>query len=129
MILQLLDTTILAHKQLIDKYGGSYGIRDMGALESAINRPFMTFDSVDLYPSSIKKAAAILESLLINHPFIDGNKRVGYFMMEFILFKDNKMVELSEDKQYAFTIKVAEGKLNTDQISAWIESNVTSINE
>ena len=120
---QLLNTAILAHKQLVDKYGGSHGIRDVGALESAINRPFMTFDSVDLYPSVIEKAAAIVESLLINHPFIDGNKRIGYFMMEFLLFKEQKMIILSEEKQYAFTIQVAEGKLNTDQISAWIRSN------
>ncbi len=66
------------HEILIDKFGGSTGIRDWGALESAINRPYQTFDQKELYPNSVDKAAAIFESLISNHPFIDGNKRTAY---------------------------------------------------
>ena len=62
------------HDILIDKFGGSRGVRDLGLLESALHRPFATFENQELYPSPIDKAAAVLESILINHPFIDGNK-------------------------------------------------------
>ncbi len=63
------------HKLLIDQFGGSHGVRDMAALDSALSSPFQTFDNHDLYPSVIDKAASLIESMLINHPFIDGNKR------------------------------------------------------
>ncbi len=67
----------LIHQILIEKFGGSHGIRDKKMLESALARPFQTFDEKDLYQSPIEKAAALLESILINHLFIDGNKRIG----------------------------------------------------
>jgi death-on-curing protein len=76
------------HNILIDKFGGSKGIRDIGLLESAINRPFATFDNKDLYPTPTEKAAAILESILINHPFLDGNKRTAYVLMRLILLEN-----------------------------------------
>jgi len=67
------EFVINIHEVLIEKFGGIHGIRDKKALESAISRPFMTFDQQDLYPSPIEKAAALLESVISNHPFIDGN--------------------------------------------------------
>ncbi|MFA6086012.1 type II toxin-antitoxin system death-on-curing family toxin [Mucilaginibacter sp.] len=63
------------HSILIDEFGGSKGIRDVAGLEAALARPYMTFDQIDLYPTPVDKATAIFESLIINHPFIDGNKR------------------------------------------------------
>ncbi|MEP1096365.1 MAG: type II toxin-antitoxin system death-on-curing family toxin, partial [Cyclobacteriaceae bacterium] len=66
------------HSILIERFGGSEGIRDKALLLSALNRPFQTFDGNELYPTVIDKAAAILESIIKNHPFIDGNKRTGY---------------------------------------------------
>jgi death-on-curing protein len=127
MIEFLLQTTKTAHEKLMEDYGGSKGIRDRSGLEAAINRPFATFDGVDLYVDSIAKSAAIFESLLINHPFIDGNKRIGYFMMEFILYSDGKEVCLTEDEKYDFVIQVAEGKMHIDQITKWIQENATDL--
>ena len=66
------------HNILIDKFGGGKGLRDNGALEAALARPYATFDQKDLYPTAVDKAAAIFESIIINHPFIDGNKRTAY---------------------------------------------------
>ena len=66
------------HETLIAQFEGSYGLRDIEALQSALARPFQTFDSRYLYSTVIDKAAALVESLLINHPFIDGNKRTAY---------------------------------------------------
>ena len=75
----------IIHNILIDKFGGAKGIRDLGLLESALARPFATFDEIDLYNNPVEKAAAIMESIVINHPFIDGNKRTAYTLMRLII--------------------------------------------
>jgi death-on-curing protein len=67
------------HYRSIEAYGGSHGVRDEGLLESAIARHFQTFGGDDLYPSTFEKAAALCESLIVNHPFVDGNKRTGFY--------------------------------------------------
>lgn len=69
------------HQRSIKLYGGAMGIRDEGLLQSAIQRPFQTFSGEELYPTLIEKAAALGESLTINHPFVDGNKRTGTLAM------------------------------------------------
>jgi len=74
----LVKEVLQIHELLINGFGGSSGIRDLAGLESSLKRPFQTFDGVELYPSPIQKAAALLESLLMNHPFMDGNKRTAY---------------------------------------------------
>ena len=83
----LLEDILSLHDASISDYGGIQGIRDIGLLKSAIARPFQTFDGNDLYPTSIEKAAALSESLVINHPFLDGNKRTGVLGMLTILFE------------------------------------------
>lgn len=76
------------HQTLIDKFGGSLGIRDRSALESALARPFQTFDNKELYISGLEKAASLVESILVNHPFIDGNKRTGYALLRLFLIEN-----------------------------------------
>ena len=73
------------HDQIISLSGGSRGIRDLRALESATSQPHLTFDQKDLYPDIVAKASALCFSLVMNHPFIDGNKRVGHAAMETFL--------------------------------------------
>lgn len=73
------------HQILIEKFGGATGVRDNKALEAAINRPFATFDQQELYPTAVDKAASILESIVVNHPFQDGNKRTDYTLMRLTL--------------------------------------------
>jgi len=75
------------HSILIDEFVGSTGIRDLNALKAAIQRPYSTFDGKDLYPTIYDKAAALVESLVKNHAFIDGNKRIGYVMLRFFLME------------------------------------------
>lgn len=74
-----LEDVINIHEFLIDKFGGSHGIRDVSLLKSALARPFQTFDQVDLHKSHVEKAAALIESIITNHPFVDGNKRTDMF--------------------------------------------------
>ncbi len=119
-----LKEALIIHELAIDKFGGGYGVRDMDLLESAIQRPNATFDRQELYPHPIDKAAAIIESIVKNHPFSDGNKRTGYILMRLILLKSKLDIEASEKEKYEFVIKIAEGKLNFDEIKYWIENNL-----
>ncbi len=112
------------HKLSIEKYGGACGIRDEGMLESAIARPFQTFGGEDLYGSSIEKAAAILESIIINHPFVDGNKRTGFLAMFAILKKSNLSLLANDADAYATTVSVSTGEIRFEQIVEWLKINV-----
>lgn len=96
------------------KICGLKGIRDHGILESAINRPYHTFDGTALYLSEIEKAAAIFESIVKNHPFIDGNKRTAYILMRVMLLHGGKDISASEDEKYEFVIQSAKGELSFD---------------
>jgi death-on-curing protein len=112
------------HDILIDKFGGAKGIRDKGLLESSINRPFQTFDGQELYPNPVDKAAAIFESIITNHPFVDGNKRTAYVLMRLILKNHNVDINLGQSDKYDFVIKAASGQLRFDQIKTWINDNL-----
>lgn len=105
--------------------GGSSGIRDNSGLLSDLNRPYQTFDGIDLYPTAIEKSAAILESIIINHPFIDGNKRMAYAFMRLLLAEDGFDMFASEDEIYNFVISVSEGKMNTIEITNWVKDHTT----
>lgn len=119
-----LKETIIIHEYAIKKFGGSYGIRDMNLLESAIHRPQTTFDKHELYPNPTDKAAAIIESIVKNHPFTDGNKRTGYILMRLILMKSNLDIEAPEKDKFDFVISIAEGKIDFDKIKYWIENHL-----
>lgn len=119
-----LDQAIGIHQVLIEKFGGASGIKDRGALEAALNRPYATFDQKGLYPSPVEKAAAILESILINHPFIDGNKRTGYVLMRLTLMEGGMDIKATQKEKYEFVIKVSEGKLDISRIKEWIASHI-----
>ena len=114
----------IIHNILIDKFGGSKGIRDLGLLESALARPFATFDNNDLYKNPLEKAAAILESIAINHPFVDGNKRTAYTLMRLILLEYQLDIVASQEEKYNLVISVSTGEYRYDEIKNWIESNL-----
>lgn len=112
------------HDILIDQFGGSKGVRDKGSLESAIHRPFATFDNQDLYQSPSEKATAILESILINHPFIDGNKRTAYVLMKLILLDNDINILSSQDEKYKMVIAASKGEMRFGEIKEWIETRI-----
>lgn len=112
------------HEILIDKFGGTKGIRDRGALESAINRPYQTFDQKELYQDPIDKAAAIFESLIMNHPFIDGNKRTAYVLMRLTLLENNLAFQADQHERYDCVLKAAKGEMKFDQIKKWLTNHV-----
>ncbi len=112
-----IDHVVEIHSILISKYGGLDGIRDKKLLDSAINRPFATFDGIELYDSIEEKGAAIVQSILTNHPFFDGNKRTGYVLMRLFLRLNGKDIIAAENEKYDFVISIAQGKMNIDQIT------------
>ena len=122
-----LQEVLAIHAMTIDRFGGSYGVRDRTLLESAINRPHATFNGLDLYPTAIDKAAATIESIVKNHPFSDGNKRTGYILMRLLLLQSDLDIRATEAEKYAFVIKIAAGKLMYDEISVWIERHSYTI--
>lgn len=115
-----LDQVLEIHDYLIEQFGGANGVRDRGILESALNRPFQTFDGNDLYPTATDKAAALFESVVSNHPFVDGNKRTSYVLMRLILLENGLDIKADEDDKYDFVIRAASGKLSFDEIKVWI---------
>lgn len=116
------------HSILIKRFGGSLGIRDAAGLDAAINRPYQTFDQHELYPEAIDKAAAIFESIISNHPFIDGNKRTAYVLMRLILMENNQDIKASENEKYDFVINAAQGKLTFQMIRGWITDHIIKVN-
>src|SRR4030095_14077669 len=117
------------HRILIDKFGGSHGIRDNSALESALARPFQTFDEKELYASALEKASSLIESILINHPFTDGNKRTGYTLLRLFLIKNGIDIAASQDNKYEFVIDIASGGLKYEGIVSWLTANTTKMND
>ena len=119
-----IEEVINIHEILIDKFGGSHGIRDRKALESAINSPFMTFDQKDLYPTPIEKASALIESLISNHPFIDGNKRIGYVIMRYFLLQNNLDIIATQNEKFDFVTNIAKGQKTYENICNWLTNKV-----
>jgi len=121
--LSLLEVLEL-HETIISSSGGSYGIRDIKALESAINQPRITFNQTDLYPDIISKASALCFSLVMNHPFIDGNKRVGHAAMETFLILNGYEIEAPVDEQVQIFLDLAGGKLTREAFTNWLKGHV-----
>lgn len=112
------------HDILIEKFGGSKGTRDRGILESAVNRPYQTFDQIELYPRPVDKAAAIFESIISNHPFVDGNKRTAYVLMRLMLLENSLDILANQNEKYDFVMGAAKGELKYDQIKEWLTNHV-----
>lgn len=120
-----LDDLLKIHNASIAAFGGSYGIRDIGLLESAIARPFQTFGGEDLYAGAIDKAAALCESLILNHPFVDGNKRTGFASMVALLLEYGLSLTATNQAAYEAMIKVSTGAMDFDELKLWLTENTS----
>lgn len=115
------------HNKIIEISGGARGIRDMRALKSAINQPRLTLNRTDLYPDILTKAAALCFFLVMNHPFVDGNKRVGHAAMETLLILNGFEIEASVDEQEKIILDLADGKLDRKKFTAWLNNHIIHI--
>ena len=114
---------IYLYEQIIRVSGGSLGLRDEGMLESAVYRPQASFGGQDLYPDLFTKAAAMGHSIIGNHPFVDGNKRVGFEALRLMLRLNGYDVRTSEEIKYEFVVKIAEGRLTEQAIADWLKQH------
>ena len=124
--LSLLEVLEL-HRRVVSRSGGSHGVRDMGAAESAVAQPQQTFGGEDLYPTLAEKAAALGYSLIQNHPFVDGNKRIGHAALEVMLVLNGFEIFASIDEQERVILAVASSAMSRDEFVAWIERHISRV--
>lgn len=111
------------HQEIMERSGGSAGVRDQGLLESAVYRPQASFGGEDLYPDLFSKAAALGHSIIKNHPFVDGNKRTGFEAMRLLLRLNGYDIQASLNATFNFVLAIAEGDLKEQAIADWLKNH------
>ena len=119
-----LEEILELHRLVLRQSGGLGGVRDLGGLESACAQPQMTFDGQDLYPCLPTKAAALGFSLIRNHPFVDGNKRIGHLAMEMFLVLNDHELDAGVDEQERIILGLAAGELSREEFAGWVRSRM-----
>jgi len=118
-----LDETLAIHERLIEIFGGPTGIRDMGMLESALFRP-----QTGYYENINQMSAALFESVLMNHPFIDGNKRAAFFVTDSFLRLNGYRIEVDSKSAYVFIVGLLEANtVGYDSLLEWLESHIVNL--
>ena len=117
------EQILFIHARLIEETGGESGIRELGLLRSASSRAQATFDQQDLYPTIFSKAAALLESLVNNHPFVDGNKRTGITATILFLQINGVQFNASQESLVTFVLSVAQGLETLESIAIWLKTH------
>ena len=117
----ILDEVIAIHDSMIELYGGSFGIRDIGLVQSAISRPQASFGSVDLYPTIFDKATALFHSLMFNHAFIDGNKRTTMTTTARFLAVNGYSLKTTQKEFVNFPLRVENNHLSLEEIATWLK--------
>ena len=117
------DEVLWLHKMLINDTGGSLGLRDEGLLESALNVPFSSFDGVELFPTLLEKAARLALGLVNNHPFNDGNKRIGIMAMQIVLHINGIVFCCDNDELVRLGLSIAKSELKHEGILQWLHIN------
>jgi death-on-curing protein len=118
-----LEEVYLLHERLIQLTGGSSGLRDPGLLKSAVARPQASFDGEELYPDLWTKAAALMESLIKNHPFVDGNKRTAVTATAIFLELNHRRLTASNDEVLRFAVQMAAEQAELEEIADWLEAH------
>ena len=121
-----LGEVVALHRAILAATGGADGIRDLGALESALAQPKATFDGTDLYPSLVEKASALAFGLAMNHPFVDGNKRIAHAAMAVFLDLNGVAIEATLDEQEQLMLNLAAGRVSRAELTTWLEGHVST---
>lgn len=119
-----LEEVLELHRMVLAQSGGLAGVRDLGALDSALAQPRMTFAGEDLYPDLAAKAAALGFSLVCNHPFLDGNKRIGHAAMEMLLVRNGWELAAGVDEQEQVILSLAAGGMQREEFAAWVQQHM-----
>ena len=117
------EKILLLHQVMAESTGGDVGVRDEALLESAIENIYATFDGVELYPSKEEKAARLGYSLISNHAFVDGNKRIGIYIMLSFLELNGIKIEATNDEVVKLGLSVADGSAQYEDILNWVNEH------
>jgi death-on-curing protein len=123
-----LAEVINLHERIIMETGGSHGLRDLGMLESALGQPKQTFGGEDLYSGVLAKATALAFSLIKNHPFVDGNKRIGHAALEAMLMLNGQELDAEIDEAEAEILGVAAGNRTREEFETWVREHAVDLN-
>ena len=126
-MIRLTKSQVLAMQHaLIERYGGVHDIRDEGLLDSALQAPFQTFDDQDLYPSLLEKAVRLGHGVVKNHPFLDGNKRIGALILLVFLDLNGVSLEISSEELAQVFLAVASRELNAEALLQWVREKAST---
>lgn len=123
------EQVLFIHYRLIEETGGSHGIRDIALLQSAVARPMATFDNKDLYPDLFSKSAALMHSVIKNHPFVDGNKRTAITVASIFLLRNGYNLKTSNKELERFTLKVTNEHIELQEIAGWFKKHSAKIKQ
>lgn len=118
-----LEQILVIHQDQILRYGGLEGLKSLELLESAVFRPQSIFGGKELYPTIFDKAAALVHSLLLNHPFIEGNKRTGIVAMIIFLDINGVYIKAKNKEIIDLALKIEKKKMNIEKISLWLKDH------
>lgn len=116
-----LEELVWLHTVAVEEFGGSPGIRDRRVLESAIGRPLATFGGKDLYGTPFRRAAALAESIVLNHGFVDGNKRTAMYAMAAWLHREGYDIAARRGELRDLALSITAHEITVDQIATWLE--------
>ena len=119
------EQVLRLHEDLIEEFGGIHGIRDEGLLESALSAPFQTFEGQDLYPSVLEKAGRLGYGLIRNHPFLDGNKRIGVHVLLVCLALNGVRLSYDDEALIQTALGVASGSIAFEEFCRWLSEHMT----
>ena len=123
-----LEDLIFIHSAAIARYGGASGIRDVGSLEATVTRPYTALGGSEMFPDPFTKAAALMESVIQRHPFLDGNKRTGVASAVYLLRKHGyRLAGVSNAGLVELSLNVAEHRMTLTELASWFEAHTESI--
>jgi death-on-curing protein len=117
------EQVLFLHARLIEETGGSHGLRDLALLESAVSRPRSTSAGRDLYPDPVSKAAALMDALIRNHPFVDGNRRSGIAAAALFLVQNDRRLTAPNAEVEAFVLRVVKAEPDVAEIARWLQAH------
>jgi death-on-curing protein len=122
-----LGEVLALHRRILAESGGTAGVRDLGAIASAVSQPKVSVGGQDAYPTLVEKAAALAYSLIRNHGFLDGNKRIAHAAMEVFLVMNDMEISASVSEQERFMLFLAAGDISRESLADWLRSNIIEI--
>ena len=124
MIRLTREEILILHEQLIDRYGGTHGVRDENLLDSALNAPFQGYGEYEFYPSVVQKAVRLCFGLVMNHPFHDGNKRIGAMALLITLDLNHLALKTNSAELAEMILRLAAGDITDETLLRWVQDRL-----